>query len=314
MIDSMSNVKNSLLELVGNTPMLRPRRFQDTYKINNAKLLVKLECFNPAGSVKDRAAIYMIEDAKRSGALQPGATIIEATSGNTGIGIAAVARVMGYKTILTMPKTMSEERRKLLKSYGAEIVLTDGSKGMQGAIDMANLLHKQIDGSVILGQFENAANPRAHFETTGPEIWRDSEGEVDIFVSAVGTGGTFSGVGGYLKTKNPRIKNIAVEPHSSPVISKGKSGAHKIQGIGAGFIPDTLNLDICDAVITVKDEEAYAYARAFADSEGVLVGISSGAALCAAHKLTMMEENNGKTIVAVLPDSGERYLSTDLYD
>ena len=274
---------------------------------------MKLEYLNPAGSVKDRIAYAMIEDAEKSGKLKPGATIIEPTSGNTGIGIAAVAAAKGYKTILTMPETMSIERRNLLKAYGAEVVLTDGAKGMKGAIARAEELNKEIEGSIILAQFDNPANPAAHKATTGPEIWNDTEGNVDFFVAGIGTGGTITGVGEYLKEKKPDVKVIAVEPDSSPVLSKGTAGAHKIQGIGAGFVPNTLNIKVYDEIITVKNEDAFKTGKEIAREEGVLVGISSGAALWAAEQIAKREENAGKTIVVLLPDTGDRYLSTPLF-
>jgi cysteine synthase A len=281
--------------------------------VKNATILAKLEYLNPAGSVKDRIALAMIEDAEKKGILKPGATIIEPTSGNTGIGLAAVAAAKGYKAILTLPDTMSVERRNLLKAYGAEIVLTEGAKGMKGAIAKAEELNNEIKGSVILGQFVNPANPKIHRETTGPEIWNQTDGKVDIFVAGVGTGGTLSGVGEFLKSKNPNIKVVAVEPATSPVLSKGTAGAHKIQGIGAGFVPETLNTKIYDEVIAIENEDAFTEGRNFAISEGVLVGISSGAALKAATILAERPENKGKNIVVLLPDSGDRYLSTALF-
>ena len=287
--------------------------YEKNHEITEARLLVKLEYLNPAGSVKDRIALNMIEEAERTGKLQPGATIIEPTSGNTGIGLAAVAAAKGYKAILTLPETMSVERRKLLQAYGAEIVLTDGTKGMSGAIAKAEELHASTPGSMILGQFVNPANPAAHKMTTGPEIWEDTDGEVDIFVAGVGTGGTITGVGEYLKEQNPDIKVVAVEPASSPVLSGGASGAHKIQGIGAGFVPEVLNTDVYDEIIKVSNEDAFTAGRAIAVEEGILVGISSGAALYAATELAKRPENKGKTIVALLPDSGDRYLSTPLF-
>jgi cysteine synthase A len=279
----------------------------------SATVVAKLEYFNPAGSVKDRIAKAMIEDAEAKGVLKQGATIIEPTSGNTGIGLASVATAKGYRTILTMPETMSIERRNLLKAYGAEIVLTDGTKGMSGAIAKANELKDEIDGAVILGQFVNPANPETHFNTTGPEIWDDTDGNVDIFVAGVGTGGTLSGVGKYLKSKNPDVKVVAVEPATSPVLSEGHGGPHKIQGIGAGFVPDTLDTKIYDEIVTVKNEDAFATANEIAKTEGILVGISSGAALWTALELAKRPENEGKTIVAILPDTGERYLSTGVF-
>lgn len=308
----MSKIYNTITELIGKTPILKVNNFIQNNNLN-ATILVKLEYFNPAGSVKDRIAKAMIEDAEKKGILKKGATIIEPTSGNTGIGIASVAAAKGYKAIMTMPETMSIERRKLLQAYGAEIVLTDGTKGMKGAIAKADELNKEIKGSVILGQFVNPANPETHFETTGPEIWNDTDGKVDIFVAGVGTGGTLSGTGKYLKSKNPDVKVVAVEPETSPVLSEGKSGPHKIQGIGAGFVPETLDTKIYDEIIKVPNEAAFKTGREFAHSEGVLVGISSGAALWAAIQLAKRPENAGKNIVAILPDTGERYLSTDLF-
>ena len=309
----MSNVKSNVSELIGGTPILEAKRFAAAEGLD-AKILAKLELFNPAGSVKDRVAKAMIEDAEKKGILKEGATIIEPTSGNTGIGLAAVGVSKGYTVILTMPETMSVERRNLLKAYGAKVVLTEGSQGMKGAIAKADELSKEIENSVILGQFVNPANPQAHFETTGPEIWNDTDGKVDIFIAGVGTGGTVSGVGRYLKEQNPDVKVVAVEPETSPVLSEGKSGAHKIQGIGAGFVPDTLDTKIYDEVIKVPNEGAFRKGAAFARAEGVLVGISSGAALYAAAELAKRPENKGKTIVALLPDTGERYLSTALFD
>ena len=309
----MSNIKESALELIGGTPILKLNGYAKKAGINNATILAKLEYLNPAGSVKDRIALAMIEDAEAKGILKPGATIIEPTSGNTGIGLAAVGVSKGYKVILTMPETMSIERRNLLKAYGAELVLTEGAKGMKGAIAKAEELNQQIEGSVILGQFVNPANPAVHRATTGPEIWEQTDGKVDIFVAGVGTGGTVTGVGEYLKSRNPNVKIVAVEPTTSPVLSKGTPGPHKIQGIGAGFIPDTLNTQIYDEVIAIENEDAFAEGKAFAVSEGILVGISSGAALKAASILANRPENAGKTIVALLPDSGDRYLSTPLF-
>lgn len=309
----MSNIKESALELIGGTPILKLNGYAKKAGINNATILAKLEYLNPAGSVKDRIALAMIEDAEAKGILKPGATIIEQTSGNTGIGLAAVAAAKGYKAILTLPDTMSVERRNLLKAYGAELVLTEGAKGMKGAIAKAEELNQQIEGSVILGQFVNPANPAVHRATTGPEIWEQTDGKVDIFVAGVGTGGTVTGVGEYLKSRNPNVKIVAVEPATSPVLSKGTPGPHKIQGIGAGFIPDTLNTQIYDEVIAIENEDAFAEGKAFAVSEGILVGISSGAALKAASILANRPENAGKTIVALLPDSGDRYLSTPLF-
>ena len=309
----MSQIKESALELIGGTPILKLNRYAAKAGVTDATILAKLEYLNPAGSVKDRIALAMIEDAEKSGVLKPGATIIEPTSGNTGIGLAAVAAAKGYHAILTLPETMSVERRNLLKAYGAELVLTDGSKGMKGAIAKAEELKNEIEGAVILGQFVNPANPAAHEATTGPEIWEQTDGTVDIFVAGVGTGGTVTGVGAYLKSKNPNVKIVAVEPATSPVLSKGTPGAHKIQGIGAGFVPDVLDTKIYDEVITIENEDAFAEGKKFAVSEGILVGISSGAALKAATILANRPENKGKTIVALLPDSGDRYLSTPLF-
>ncbi|MEE1063372.1 MAG: cysteine synthase A [Paludibacteraceae bacterium] len=309
----MAKIIESTLELIGNTPLLKLNNYSKKAGVNNATLLAKLEYLNPAGSVKDRIALAMIEDAEKKGILKAGATIIEPTSGNTGIGLAAVAAAKGYKAILTLPDTMSVERRNLLKAYGAEIVLTEGAKGMKGAIAKAEELNKEIKGSVILGQFVNPANPEAHRATTGPEIWDQTDGKVDIFVAGVGTGGTLTGVGEYLKSKNPNVKVVAVEPATSPVLSKGTAGAHKIQGIGAGFVPDTLNTKVYDEVIAIENDDAFTEGRNFAISEGVLVGISSGAALKAASILANRPENKGKNIVVLLPDSGDRYLSTALF-
>ncbi len=309
----MSDIKESVVELIGKTPILKLNNYTKKKGINGATILAKLEYLNPAGSVKDRIALAMIEDAEKKGLLKPGATIIEPTSGNTGIGLAAVATAKGYRAILTLPDTMSVERRNLLKAYGAELVLTEGAKGMKGAIAKADELNKEIEGSIILGQFVNPANPAIHKATTGPEIWEQTGGKVDIFVAGVGTGGTVSGVGEYLKSQNPNVKIVAVEPATSPVLSKGEAGSHKIQGIGAGFVPDTLNTKIYDEVIAIENDDAFAEGRDFALSEGILVGISSGAALKAASILAQREENAGKTIVALLPDSGDRYLSTPLF-
>ena len=309
----MSQIKESALELIGGTPLLNASRYAKKAGVENAAILAKLEYLNPAGSVKDRIALAMIEDAEKKGLLKEGATIIEPTSGNTGIGLAAVAAAKGYKAILTLPETMSVERRNLLKAYGAELVLTEGAKGMKGAIAKAEELAKEIPGAVILGQFVNPANPAVHKATTGPEIWDQTDGKVDIFVAGVGTGGTITGVGEYLKSQNPDVKIVAVEPAGSPVLSTGKPGAHKIQGIGAGFVPDVLNTKIYDEIITIENEDAFAEGKAFAVSEGILVGISSGAALKAATILANRPENKGKTIVALLPDSGDRYLSTPLF-
>ncbi len=309
----MAKVYKSVSELVGGTPVLQASRFAESVEAK-ADILVKLELFNPAGSVKDRVAAAMIEDAEEKGVLKPGATIIEPTSGNTGIGLASIGVSKGYKVILTMPETMSVERRNLLKAYGAEIVLTEGSKGMKGAIAKADELKEQIEGAVILGQFVNPANPAVHLATTGPEIWNDTDGKVDIFIAGVGTGGTVTGVGQYLKSQNPDVKVYAVEPASSPVLSEGKSGAHKIQGIGAGFVPEVLDTNVYDGVIKVENDNAFFAGNKFAKTEGVLVGISSGAALYAAAELSKLPENEGKVIVALLPDTGERYLSTALFD
>lgn len=309
----MSGIKESALELIGGTPLLRLNRYGKKAGTEGVTLLAKLEYLNPAGSVKDRIALAMIEDAEEKGKLKPGATIIEPTSGNTGIGLAAVAAAKGYKAILTLPDTMSVERRNLLKAYGAELVLTEGAKGMKGAIAKAEELNKEIEGSIILGQFVNSANPAVHKATTGPEIWEQTDGKVDIFVAGVGTGGTVTGVGEYLKEQNPNVKVVAVEPANSPVLSKGTPGAHKIQGIGAGFVPDVLNIKVYDEVITIENEDAFAEGKAFALAEGILVGISSGAALKAALILAARPENAGKNIVVLLPDSGDRYLSTPLF-
>ena len=306
----MAKIAESATELIGGTPILKLNNYA---KDSQATILAKLELFNPAGSVKDRVAYRMIVDAEEKGTLKPGATIIEPTSGNTGIGLASVAASRGYKAILTLPDTMSVERRNLLKAYGAELVLTEGAKGMKGAIAKAEELKNEIPGSVILGQFTNQANPAAHFDTTGPEIWEQTDGKVDIFVAGVGTGGTLTGVGKYLKSKNPDIKIVAVEPATSPVLSKGTAGAHKIQGIGAGFVPETLDTSIYDEVLAIENEDAFTEGRAFAHSEGVLVGISSGAALKGARILAERPENKGKVIVALLPDNGDRYLSTALF-
>lgn len=309
----MANIYKSVGELIGKTPLFEASRFSKAYGAGNT-IVAKLEYFNPAGSVKDRVALSLIEDAEKKGLLKEGATIIEPTSGNTGIGLASVGVSKGYKVILTMPETMSVERRNLLKAYGAQIVLTEGSKGMTGAIQKAEELNKEIENSIILGQFVNPANPAIHFATTGPEIWEDSDGKVDIFVAGIGTGGTVTGVGQYLKSKNPNVKVVAVEPATSPVLSEGKSGPHKIQGIGAGFVPDVLDTKVYDEVIPVANEDAFAAGNKFAKTEGILVGISSGAALHAAAELSKRSENAGKVIVALLPDTGERYLSTALFD
>lgn len=309
----MANIKKSATELIGKTPLLEVRNFSKEEGVEDAVILAKLEYFNPAGSIKDRTALAMIEDAEKKGLLKEGATIIEPTSGNTGIGLASVAAARGYRAILTLPDTMSVERRNLLKAYGAELVLTEGAKGMKGAIAKAEELKESIPGAVILGQFDNPANPAVHAAATGPEIWEDTDGKVDIFIAGVGTGGTITGVGAFLKMKNPDIKIVAVEPEASPVLSGGNPGSHKIQGIGAGFIPSVLNTDIYDEIIPVKNEDAFAAGKKIAVKEGILVGISSGAALAAAVQLAKREENAGKTIVALLPDSGDRYLSTPLF-
>lgn len=308
----MSKVYTSVTELIGKTPLIELKNIEKKNSLN-ATVVAKLEYFNPAGSVKDRIAKAMIEDAEAKGVLKEGATIIEPTSGNTGIGLASVATAKGYRTILTMPETMSIERRNLLKAYGAEIVLTDGSKGMSGAIAKAEELKNEIDGAVILGQFVNPANPETHFKTTGPEIWADTEGKVDIFVAGVGTGGTLSGTGKYLKSQNPDVKVVAVEPETSPVLSEGHGGPHKIQGIGAGFVPETLDTQIYDEIVKVPNEAAFETANSIAKTEGILVGISSGASLWAALQLAQRPENAGETIVAIFPDTGERYLSTGIF-
>lgn len=308
----MGKVYQSVTELIGKTPLLEINNFTKDNKLE-AKILAKLEYFNPAGSVKDRVALAMISEAEKRGDLKEGSVIIEPTSGNTGIGLASIAAAKGYRIILTMPETMSVERRNLLKAYGAEVVLTDGAKGMKGAIEKAEALAKETPGAFIPSQFENPANPEAHRQTTGPEIWEDTDGNVDIFVAGVGTGGTVTGIGEYLKSKKSDVKVVAVEPASSPVLSEGTAGPHKIQGIGAGFVPDTLNTKIYDEIITIENDDAFATGRAFAKSEGVLVGISSGAALYAAEILAKRPENKGKTIVVLLPDTGDRYLSTALF-
>ena len=305
-------IYEKITDLIGGTPLLELKNYEKSKNIS-AKILAKLEYFNPAGSVKDRIAKKMIDEAEKSGALKPNSVIIEPTSGNTGIGLASVAAARGYKIILTMPETMSVERRNLLKAYGAKLVLTDGAKGMKGAIEKAKELAAETPDSFIPGQFTNMANPAAHLETTGPEIWNDTDGKVDIFVAGVGTGGTLSGVGEYLKSKNPNVKIVAVEPSGSPVLSKGTPGPHKIQGIGAGFVPDTLNTKIYDEIITVENEDAFETGRYIAQNEGVLVGISSGAAVFAATELAKRPENSGKTIVVLLPDTGDRYLSTPMF-
>ncbi len=309
----MSQIKESALELIGKTPMMKLNGYTQKAGITNAVILAKLEYLNPAGSVKDRIALAMIEEAEEKGILKEGATIIEPTSGNTGIGLAAVAAAKGYRAVLTLPDTMSMERRNLLKAYGAELVLTEGAKGMKGAIEKAEELKNEWKDAVILGQFVNPANPSVHRRTTGPEIWEQTEGKIDIFVAGVGTGGTITGVGEYLKEKNPDIKIVAVEPAGSPVLSGGVSGAHKIQGIGAGFVPQVLNTEVYDEVIAIENEDAFAEGKAFAVSEGILTGISSGAALKAASILAKRPEHAGKTIVVMLPDSGDRYLSTPLF-
>ncbi|MBQ2444364.1 MAG: cysteine synthase A [Clostridia bacterium] len=308
----MSRIFKGAAQLIGNTPLLEAVNIEKDENLN-ADILLKLEYFNPAGSVKDRIAKAMIEDAEQKGILKANSVIIEPTSGNTGIGLAAIAAAKGYRVILTMPETMSVERRNILKAYGAEIVLTDGTQGMKGAINKADELAKEIPDSFIPGQFVNPANPEAHRQTTGPEIWNDTDGKVDFFVAGVGTGGTVTGTGEYLKSKNPDIKVVAVEPESSPVLSEGKAGPHKIQGIGAGFVPDTLNTNVYDEVIKVANDDAFAAAKVIAKKEGILVGISSGAAFYAALQIAKRPENKGKTIVALLPDSGDRYYSTPLF-
>ena len=308
----MSKIYSSAAALIGNTPLIELSNIMKKYNLE-ARLLAKLEYFNPSGSAKDRIAKEMIEDAEKRGILKPGAVIIEPTSGNTGIGLAAIAAAKGYKLIIVLPETMSVERRNIIKAYGAEIVLTDGSKGMNGAIEKAKEIANNTEGSFIPGQFENPANPEAHRKTTGPEIWEDTEGQTDIFIAGVGTGGTITGVGGYLKEKNPKIKVIAVEPENSPVLSKGTAGAHKIQGIGAGFVPKILETKIYDEIITISDEESFIYSKELAKEEGILTGISSGAAACAAINTAKKGENKGKTIVVLLPDSGDRYYSTPLF-
>lgn len=308
----MSKIYNGALELVGNTPLVEVKNIEEELGLE-ARILVKLEYFNPAGSVKDRIAKAMIEDAEEKGLLKEGSVIIEPTSGNTGIGLASIAAVKGYRIILTMPETMSVERRNILKAYGAEIVLTEGAKGMKGAIEKADELAKEIPGSYIPGQFVNPANPEVHRKTTGPEIWKDTDGEVDLFIAGVGTGGTLTGVGEYLKSQNPDVKIVALEPASSPVLSTGKGGPHKIQGIGAGFVTDVLNTTVYDEIFTVENDDAFATGKLLAKKEGILVGISSGAALYGAIELAKRPENKGKTIVALLPDTGDRYYSTPLF-
>lgn len=308
----MANIYTSADQLIGGTPLLELTHIQKELGLK-ARILAKLEYLNPAGSVKDRVAKAMIDDAERQGRLNAQSVIIEPTSGNTGIGLASVAAARGYRIIIVMPETMSVERRQLMKAYGAELVLTDGTKGMKGAIEEAERLEKETPGGIVMGQFVNPSNPKAHFETTGPEIYRDTEGKVDIFVAGVGTGGTLSGVGRYLKSKDPKVQIVAVEPADSPVLSKGEAGSHKIQGIGAGFVPDVLDTKIYSEVIGVENDDAFKYGRLVGKKEGILVGISSGAAVCAAVELAKREENAGKTIVALLPDTGDRYLSTELF-
>ena len=309
----MRNIKQSALELIGGTPLLQLNGYSKVAGVKDTTILAKLEYLNPAGSVKDRVALSMIEDAEAKGILKPGATIIEPTSGNTGIGLAAIAAAKGYRLIITLPETMSIERRNLIKAYGAELVLTDGTKGMKGAIAKAEEIHATIPNSIIAGQFVNPANPKAHYETTGPEIWEDTDGNVDFLVAGVGTGGTISGVGKFLKEKNPNVKVIAVEPASSAVLSTGIAGPHKIQGIGAGFIPDTLDTTIYDEIITVTNEDAFKTGKEIARGDGILVGISAGAAVWAATEIAKRKENKGKNIVVILPDTGDRYLSTPLF-
>ncbi|MBQ7702957.1 MAG: cysteine synthase A [Firmicutes bacterium] len=309
----MSYIKENFIDLIGNTPLLRASRYSEDAGLEGSALLVKLEYLNPAGSVKDRTAWSMIQDAEERGILKPGATIIEPTSGNTGIGLAAVAACRGYHAVFTLPETMSMERRRMLSAYGAELVLTDGAKGMTGAIEKAEELNREIPGSVILGQFVNPANAEAHYRTTGPEIWAQTEGKVDIFVAGVGTGGTLTGTGRFLKEQNPSVKVVAVEPATSPVLSKGTAGSHKIQGIGAGFVPEVLDTAVYDEVIAIENEESFVEGRRFAATEGIMVGISSGAALKAGQILASRPESKGKCIVVLLPDSGDRYLSTELF-
>ena len=309
----MSDIKLSALEMVGNTPILKISRYSEAVDATDANVMAKLEYLNPAGSVKDRVGFELIEDAERKGLLKPGATIIEPTSGNTGIGLAMTAAIKGYRAILTLPETMSEERRTLLKAYGAELVLTEGAQGMAGAIAKAEELRDSIDGAIILGQFDNPANADAHRKTTGPEIWKQTDGKIDIFVATIGTGGTITGTGEYLKSMNPNVKVIGVEPAASPVLSGGQAGPHAIQGIGAGFVPAVLNTEVYDEIITIANEDAFMEGARFAKTEGVLVGISSGAALKAAAEVAKRPENKGKNIVVLLPDSGDRYLSTPLF-
>lgn len=305
-------IYNNVIDLIGKTPLVELQNIEKEYNLE-AKLVAKVEFFNPAGSAKDRVALRMIEDAENKGLLKPGATIIEPTSGNTGIGLACVAAVKGYKAIMVLPETMSVERQLLLKAYGAKVVLTEGAKGMQGAIDKAEQLHKEIDNSIVAGQFVNPSNPAAHYDTTGPEIWEDSNGTVDFFVAGVGTGGTITGTGRYLKEKKPEVKVVAVEPTGSPVLSEGHGGPHGLQGIGAGFVPEILDTKVYDEIITVTDDQAYEIGRLLAQNEGMLVGISSGAALYAGIQVASRPENKGKTIVVLLPDTGERYLSTPMF-
>ena len=305
-------IYNNVIDLIGKTPLVELQNIEKEYNLE-AKLVAKVEFFNPAGSAKDRVALRMIEDAEKKGLLKPGATIIEPTSGNTGIGLACVAAVKGYKAIMVLPETMSVERQLLLKAYGAKVVLTEGAKGMQGAIDKAEQLHKEIDNSIVAGQFVNPSNPAAHYDTTGPEIWEDSNGTVDFFVAGVGTGGTITGTGRYLKEKKPEVKVVAVEPTGSPVLSEGHGGPHGLQGIGAGFVPEILDTKVYDEIITVTDDQAYEIGRLLAGKEGMLVGISSGAALYAGIQVASRPENKGKTIVVLLPDTGERYLSTPMF-
>lgn len=308
----MANIYKNATELIGGTPLVEFTGLEKKYGLE-ARLLAKLEYFNPAGSAKDRVAKEIIEDAEKSGKLQPGATIIEPTSGNTGIGLASIAAIKGYRLIIVLPETMSVERRNMIRAYGAEIVLTEGAKGMAGAIEKAEELNKEIPGSIIAGQFTNPANAAAHRKTTGPEIWKDTDGQVDFFVAGVGTGGTITGTGEYLKSMNPDVKVIAMEPATSPVLSKGHGGAHMIQGIGAGFVPEVLNTKVYDEVIAVENEDAFKYGKEIAKLEGVLVGISSGAAVAAGVEVAKRPENKGKTVVVLLPDSGDRYYSTDLF-